>query len=120
MHSVLDLVAAVITYLSVRVADKPADADHLYGHGKVESFSAFVETGLLLLTALYIIWEALQRLFRHEIHIHPSITAIVILLLAMVIDVVRSRALSRVSRNIPAKLCKRMRCISPPMSGAPS
>ena len=48
MHSVLDLVAAVITYLSVRVADKPADADHLYGHGKVESFSAFVETGLLL------------------------------------------------------------------------
>ena len=47
MHSILDLVAAVITYLSVRVADKPADADHLYGHGKVESFSAFVETGLL-------------------------------------------------------------------------
>src|SRR5271154_5646686 len=62
LHSILDLVAAVITYLSVRVADKPADADHLYGHGKVESFSAFVETGLLLLTALYIIWEAFQRL----------------------------------------------------------
>src|SRR5580692_4481682 len=62
MHSILDLVAAVITYLSVRVADKPADADHLYGHGKVESFSAFVETGLLLLTAVYIIWEAFQRL----------------------------------------------------------
>src|ERR1700686_5866914 len=62
LHSILDLVAAVITYLSVRVADKPADAQHLYGHGKVESFSAFVETGLLLLTALYIIWEAFQRL----------------------------------------------------------
>src|ERR1700723_4341127 len=60
MHSVLDLVAAVITYLSVRVADKPADADHLYGHGKVESFSAFVETALLLFTAVYIIWEAFQ------------------------------------------------------------
>ena len=63
LHSSLDLVAAVITYLSVRVADKPADAQHLYGHGKVESFSAFVETGLLLLTALYIIWEAFHRLF---------------------------------------------------------
>ncbi|HET7841628.1 MAG TPA: cation diffusion facilitator family transporter, partial [Terriglobia bacterium] len=62
LHSILDLVAAVITYLSVRVADKPADAEHLYGHGKVESFSAFVETGLLLLTAVYIIWEAFQRL----------------------------------------------------------
>src|SRR5579863_6575102 len=62
LHSILDLVAAVITYLSVRVADKPADAEHLYGHGKVESFSAFVETGLLLMTAVYIIWEAIQRL----------------------------------------------------------
>ena len=103
MHSVLDLVAAVITYLSVRVADKPADADHLYGHGKVESFSAFVETGLLLLTALYIIWEALQRLFRHESHIRPSITAIVVLVLAMGIDLVRSRALTRVARKYPSE-----------------
>ena len=63
LHSILDLVAAIITFLSVRVADKPADADHLYGHGKVESFSAFVETGLLLLTAIYIIWEAFRLLF---------------------------------------------------------
>src|ERR1044071_6236423 len=49
-HSLLDLVAAIITLLSVRVSDKPADADHTYGHGKVENFSAFIETGLLLLT----------------------------------------------------------------------
>ncbi len=103
MHSVLDLVAAVITYLSVRVADKPADADHLYGHGKVESFSAFVETGLLLITALYIIYEALRRLFLHEIHLHPSVMAIVILLAAMGIDLVRSRALSRVARKYPSE-----------------
>ncbi len=103
MHSVLDLVAAVITYLSVRVADKPADADHLYGHGKVESFSAFVETGLLLITALYIICEALRRLFRHETHLHPSITAIVVLLPAMGIDVARSRALTRVARKYPSE-----------------
>src|SRR5277367_7073336 len=71
LHSTLDLVAAVITYLSVRVADKPADADHLYGHGKVENFSAFVETALLLLTAVYIIWEAFQRLVFHTAHIRP-------------------------------------------------
>ena len=44
-HSGLDLVAAAMTYFSVRVSDKPADADHQYGHGKIESFSAFVETG---------------------------------------------------------------------------
>src|SRR6202789_4724392 len=81
LHSILDFVAAVITYLSVRVADKPADADHLYGHGKVESFSAFVETALLLFTALYIIWEAIQRLVFHAVEMRPSLTAIVILVL---------------------------------------
>src|SRR3984885_13005362 len=76
LHSILDLIAAVITYLSVRVADKPADAEHLYGHGKVESFSAFVETALLLVTAIYIIWEAVERLYLHNIKIRPSMTAI--------------------------------------------
>src|ERR1700752_3033473 len=97
LHSILDLIAAVITFLSVRVADKPADADHLYGHGKVESFSAFVETGLLLVTAVYIIWEAFQRLLFHRTQIRPSPTAIVILTLAMGIDAMRSRALKRIA-----------------------
>ncbi len=103
LHSILDLVAAIITFLSVRVADKPADADHLYGHGKVESFSAFVETGLLLLTAIYIIWEAFQRLLFHAVHIEPSATAIIILALAMGIDLVRSRALTRIAKKFPSE-----------------
>jgi cation diffusion facilitator family transporter len=103
LHSILDLVAAVITYLSVRVADKPADAEHLYGHGKVESFSAFVETGLLLLTALYIIWEAFRRLLFNSVHIYPSVQAIAILVLAMGIDFVRSRALRRIADRYPSE-----------------
>src|SRR5471030_3162820 len=57
LHSGLDLVAAVITFLSVRVADEPADERHPYGHGKFENFSAFMETSLLVVTALYIIYE---------------------------------------------------------------
>ena len=61
-HSGLDLVAAFITLLSVRVSDRPADAEHQYGHGKVENFSAFIETGLLLLTCVWIVWEAMRRL----------------------------------------------------------
>ena len=76
LHSSLDLIAAIITYLSVRVSDRPADADHTYGHGKVENFSAFVETGLLMLTAAYIIWEAVQRLFFRQVTIRPSLLAI--------------------------------------------
>ncbi len=53
-HSGLDLIAAAVTLFSVHVSDKPADADHQYGHGKVENFSAFIETGLLLLTCVLI------------------------------------------------------------------
>jgi cation diffusion facilitator family transporter len=103
LHSILDLVAAVITYLSVRVADKPADAEHLYGHGKVESFSAFVETGLLILTAIYIIWEAFRRLLFGTIHIRPSLAAIGILGACMGIDFVRARALTRVAQKYPSE-----------------
>src|SRR3981189_1385096 len=62
LHSSLDLIAAIITLLSVRVADQPAAERHLYGHGKFENFSAFVETGLLSFSALYIIYEAFAPL----------------------------------------------------------
>ena len=103
LHSILDLVAAVITYLSVQVADKPADSTHLYGHGKYESFSAFVETALLLLTAVYIIWEAFQRLVFHAPHLTPSLTAILVLTLCLLIDLLRARALTRVARKYPSE-----------------
>jgi cation diffusion facilitator family transporter len=99
LHSALDLIAAIITYLSVRVSDEPADERHPYGHGKFENFSAFVETALLLLTALYIIYEAIDRLFFHRVHIVPTITAIVILFCALAVDLTRARALSRVAKK---------------------
>src|SRR6266852_5010155 len=103
LHSGLDLVAAIITFLSVRVSDEPADEKHPYGHGKFENFSAFVETGLLLLTALYIIYEAFSRLFFRSVHIEPSITAIVILFCGLGIDVTRARALSRVAKKFSSE-----------------
>lgn len=99
LHSGLDLVAAVITYLSVRVSDRPADENHPYGHGKFENFSAFIETGLLALTALYIIYEAFHRLFFHSVHIQPSVTAVVILTVGLAIDLTRARALNAVARK---------------------
>jgi len=99
LHSGLDLVAAVITFLSVRVSDRPADERHPYGHGKFENFSAFIETGLLILTAIYIIFEAFQRLFFHSVHIQPSLVAILILFVALAIDVNRARALNKVAKR---------------------
>ena len=98
LHSGLDLVAAVITLFSVRVSDKPADADHQYGHGKVENFSAFIETGLLLLTCVWIIWEAVKRLVHlGQVEIEPSIAAFVVMGFSIVVDAWRSRALHRVA-----------------------
>jgi len=99
LHSGLDLVAAIITFLSVRVSDQPADERHPYGHGKFENFSAFVETGLLILTAIYIIYEAFYRLFFHAVHIQPSLAAILILFGALAIDLTRARALNAVARR---------------------
>jgi cation diffusion facilitator family transporter len=99
LHSGLDLLAAVITFLSVRVSDEPADERHPYGHGKFENFSAFVETALLLITALYIIYEAFDRLFFHNVHIQPSVTAILVLFVALTIDMTRARALKNVARK---------------------
>jgi cation diffusion facilitator family transporter len=96
-HSGLDLIAALITFFSVSVSDKPADADHQYGHGKVENFSAFVETGLLLLTCGWIIYEASLRLFFRHIEIEPSAAAFAVMLISMAVDRWRSGVLGRIA-----------------------
>ena len=98
-HSGLDLVAAIITFFSVQVSDKPADADHQYGHGKVENFSAFIETGLLLLTCVWIIYEAIERLFFRRVEIEPSVWAFVVMLISIGLDVWRSRLLGRIAQK---------------------
>jgi len=96
-HSGLDLLAAIITLLSVRVSDKPADSQHQYGHGKVENFSAFIETGLLLLTCVWIVYEAIKRLFFHHADVEPSIAAFVVMFVSMGVDFWRSRALGKIA-----------------------
>src|SRR6516165_7823871 len=98
-HSALDLVAAFITLLSVRVSDKPADAEHQYGHGKVENFSAFLETGLLLATCVWIVYEAIKRLFFHSVEIEPSLWAFMVMGISILVDFWRSRQLKRVAEK---------------------
>jgi len=102
-HSGLDLVAAVVTYLSVRVSDKPADMDHPFGHGKIEHLSAFIETSLLLLTCGWIVWEAGRRLFFRHVHVEPSAWAVGVMLVSITVDTFRSRALFRVARKFDSQ-----------------
>ncbi|WP_376795674.1 cation diffusion facilitator family transporter [Thermogemmatispora sp.] len=99
-HSGLDLAAALLTFLAVRVADRPADATHNYGHAKVENLSALFEAILLLITALWIIYEALRRLILSEGHVEASILALLVMTISIAVDVTRSRALLRVARRL--------------------
>ncbi|WP_413781785.1 cation diffusion facilitator family transporter [Anaeroselena agilis] len=61
-HSAVDLIAALIAYFAVRKAAKPPDEHHAYGHGKVESLSAAIEAALIVLAALWIVYEAVDKL----------------------------------------------------------
>jgi cation diffusion facilitator family transporter len=94
-HSGLDLVAALVTYLAVRISDKPADTEHTYGHGKVENLSALFETLLLLITCVWIIYEAVNRLFFKEVLVEANIWSFIVMLTSIVIDYSRSRILYR-------------------------
>ncbi|SHF75831.1 cation diffusion facilitator family transporter [Bacteroides luti] len=99
LHSTLDLIAAVITFFSVSISDKPADKEHNYGHGKVENFSALIETLLLLITCVWIIYEAVNRLVTGETEIKVNIWSYIVVITAIIIDVTRSRALSKVAKK---------------------
>jgi cation diffusion facilitator family transporter len=99
LHSGLDLVAAVITFFSVRISDKPADKQHNYGHGKVENFSALVETVLLLITCIWIFTEAIDRLVSGNTHIEISVWSYVVVIGAILVDIFRSRALYKVAKK---------------------
>ena len=99
LHSGLDLVAAVITCVSVYISDKPADKQHQYGHGKVENVSALFETILLLITCAWIIYEAISRLVTGNTHIEISIWAYIVVVGSITVDFFRSRELSRVAKK---------------------
>ncbi|MCX6568986.1 MAG: cation-efflux pump [Candidatus Aminicenantes bacterium] len=94
-HSGLDLVAAIITFVAVSVSDRPADEAHPYGHGKVENFSALIETLLLFITCAWIIYEAVHRIFFRSVEVNPSLWAFLVVILSIGVDVSRSKMLSR-------------------------
>ncbi len=97
-HSLIDLAATVMTYFAVRISGKPADDEHHYGHGKVESVSALAETALLFVLSGVVIWEALQRLFGgHGHEVQATIWAFVVIIGSVVVDFFRARVLYKVA-----------------------
>lgn len=94
-HSGLDLVAAGMTLLAVRVSDRPADKGHAYGHGKVENLSALFETLLLLITCVWIVYEAVRRIFFTQVQIEVNVWSFLVMGTSIVVDITRSRILRR-------------------------
>src|ERR1700722_18455238 len=99
-HSLIDLSATVLTYFAVRLSGKPADKEHQYGHGKVESVTALAETALLFLLSAIVIWEAARRLIVAQTHaVDATVAAFAIIACSIVVDFFRARTLRRVARE---------------------
>ncbi len=99
MHSALDLISALTTFAAVRISARPADHSHNFGHGKFENLSALVEMLLLLITAIWILYEAIQRLFFRPAEVDASVWAFVVMGVSIAIDFSRSRSLAQAAKK---------------------
>lgn len=83
IHSMMDLLAAMIAYFAVKISDTPADEDHPYGHGKFENVSGVIEALLIFIAAVWIIYEAVIKLMHREPMEKAGIGMIVMLISAV-------------------------------------
>lgn len=97
IHSLLDLAAAIITFFSVRISDKPADVEHPFGHGKAENISGVVEAILIIIAAVWIIYEAVKRIITGTT-IQLAGVGIAVMFVAIIANILVSRKLHKVSR----------------------
>lgn len=103
IHSLLDLAAAIMTFFAVRFGDRPADKDHHYGHGKIESVSALIETGLLFITSFWIISESIHKITTNDLSIKVEWYAFAVMIISIIVDFSRSRALTKVAKETGSK-----------------
>jgi cation diffusion facilitator family transporter len=98
-NSSLDVLAAALIYFTVWIADKPADANHPYGHHKIENFTSFLQTGLIFATCLWIIAAAVRRLFFVPADVDVNAWAVGVMLISIAVSWFRARELDRAARE---------------------
>src|SRR4051794_35396302 len=99
-HGLLDTGATILTYYAVRAADKPADEEHHYGHGKIEAVAALIETGLLLVLAAFVLYEAIHRLLSPALEkVEATWLTFGVLIVSIIVDVVRWRSLNAIAKR---------------------
>lgn len=107
VNSGIDIFVCLVTIFSVKYAAKPADEDHNYGHEKAENFSALIQVLFLFGTSAFILYEGIARLFLNKPYdIHITIWIFGALLLSMVIDFFRARALNKVADETKSQALK--------------
>ena len=99
LHSALDFVAAAVTWVAVKLSDKPADNEHNFGHGKIENFSALIEAFLLFATCGWIIFEAVSRLSSDAKPVEVGFWSFAVVITSILVDVGRSRALMKAAKK---------------------
>ncbi|NQV03299.1 MAG: cation transporter [Bacteroidia bacterium] len=98
IHSFMDLLAAIIAFLAVRISDRPADSRHPYGHGKFENISGVVEAILIFVAAFWIIYEAIKRIIDPE-PIGSIWIGVVVMTISAIVNILVSRKLYKVARE---------------------
>ncbi len=98
IHSGIDLLAALIAFVSLRIAGRPADREHPFGHGKVENVSGTIEAVLIFVAAIFIIYQAINRIIAGAIVEYLSI-GIAVMAISVVVNIIVSRHLLRIARD---------------------
>ncbi len=98
-HNLADIGATTLTYFAIRIAHKPADNEHHYGHAKVETLAALIETGFLFALAAFILVEAARRLGGHPAEIEASPLIFGILFVSISVDFFRWRRLRSIAKK---------------------
>ncbi len=97
-HNTIDIGASALTFYAVREADKPADADHPFGHAKIEAVAALAETGFLAALSIGVGIQAVARIRGGDAQVDVGAFAIGAIVFSIVVDIVRWRTLTHVAR----------------------
>lgn len=98
IHSAVDLLAALIAYISVKISDTPPDEKHPFGHEKVENISGVIEAVLIFLASGFIIAEAVKKLVHHE-PVKSLSLAFIVMFISSAVNIVVSRVLYKVAKS---------------------
>ena len=99
IHSLSDFLASVLTFFAVMKSSEPADKEHPFGHGKYEDMSGFIEGGLIIFAAFYIIYEACKKLFVQQTFEIDTTLGIAVMLFAVVANFFVSSVLFKVAKK---------------------